>query len=566
MRIPVFSILQILRRIVIVWASEVVALLLLARVLPGLQLRGWQAAIVAVAAIGLLNALVRPVLLFFVMPITLMTFGLVALVLNAAILFLAANVVPGMTLANPGTAFLVAIGLAMINMLFARLLSLDDEDSFYRNVVRRIGRRSVTESDTEQPGIIYIEIDGLSRTVFEQALAEGHMPTLERWLSGGTHRFVQWDCGLPSQSSSSQAGILHGNNFDIPAFRWYDKDRGRLIVSNHPADAMLIEEAVSNGQGLLRDGGLSVCNMLSGDAAVSVATMSTFPKRSVQRASPIYFNYYINPYNFIRGVVLTFAEMFVELFQSTRARLRNVQPRVSRGGWFPFLRAASTVLQRDISVYLVTGQMFSGIPSAYTTFVGYDVVAHHAGCRRADAMGVLRDIDQRIRNLRRAADDAPRPYHFVILSDHGHSPAIPFRQLYHQTLDQLVRTLVSDSGRVHAPTTPTESWGHLNALLTDAIQYERLASRAARRILRSRTRDGFVELGAREQRRETPPEEVNVMVCASGNLGHIYFTDLPGRIEFETIATRHPQLIEGLVAHEGIDFVLAHSAARGPLV
>ena len=56
------------------------------------------------------------------------------------------------------------------------------------------------------------------------------------------------------------------------------------------------------------------------------------------------------------------------------------------------------------------------------------------------------------------------------------------------------------------------------------------------------------------------------MVCASGNLGHIYFTDLPGRVDFETIATRHPQLIEGLVAHEGVDFVLAHSAARGPLV
>ena len=566
MRIPVYSILQIVRRILIVWASEVLALLLLSKLLPGLEFHRWQSAIVAVAIIGLLNALVRPILLIFLMPITLMSFGLVALALNAAMLFVAGNVVPGMSLYDPGTALLVAIGLAVINMLFARLLSLDDEDSFYRNVVRRLGRRSVSEADSEQPGIIFIEIDGLSRPVLERAFAEGHMPTLARWVSSGTHRLAQWDCGLPSQTSSSQAGILHGNNFDIPAFRWFDKDRNRLIVSNHPGDAMLIEESISNGKGLLHDGGLSVCNMLSGDAQISVATVSTFPNRSMQRASPIYFNYYINPYNFIRGVILTFWEMLVELFQSTRALLANVRPRVSRGGWFPFLRAMSTVLQSDISVYLVTGQMFSGIRTAYTTFVGYDVLAHHAGCTRRDAVGVLRNIDQRIRNLRRAADDAPRPYHFVILSDHGHSPTTPFRQLYDQTLDQLVRGLVSDGGRVDAPMTPTEGWGHLNALLTDAIQHERFSSRAARRILRRRTRDGFVEFGARERRHERAPEEANVMVCPSGNLGLIYFTDIPGRVDFEAIATRHPQLIEGLVAHPGVDFVLAHSSAHGPLV
>jgi len=563
-RIPVYSVLQIVRRIVIVWAIDVLALWLLSLLLPGLELNGWKAAVVAVAAIGLLNALVRPVLLFLTMPINLATFGLVALFLNAAILLLAGAVVPGMRL-TPGTAFLVSVGLAIINMWFARILSIGDEGSFYNAVIRRLGRRSASAADTERPGIIFIEIDGLSRSVLEKALREGYLPTLSRWVESGSHRFVQWDCGLPSQTSSSQAGILHGNNFDIPAFRWYDKERERMIVSNHPGDATLIEEMGSNGKGLLHDGGLSISNMLSGDADMSVATMSTFPSRSVQRAAPIYFNYYLNPYNFIRGVALTLWEILVELKQSTRARLANVQPRVSRGGWFPFLRAASTVLQRDISVYLLTGQMFSGVNTVYTTFVGYDVVAHHAGSTVRAAMGVLRDIDQRIRDLRRAADDTPRPYHFVILSDHGHSPAIPFRQLYHQTMEELVRSLVS-GGEVHAPVSPTEGWGYLNVLLTDAIAHERLTGRAARRILKNRTRDGFVELGAKAKREERPLSEANVVVCASGNLGLIYFTDTPGRVDFETIAARHPKLIEGLVAHEGIDFVLAHSAAHGPIV
>ena len=59
--------------------------------------------------------------------------------------------------------------------------------------------------------------------------------------------------------------------------------------------------------------------------------------------------------------------------------MKNIQPRVSRGGGFPILRAFATVFTRELSVYLVMAEMFSGISIAYSTLVGYDVVAHHAG-------------------------------------------------------------------------------------------------------------------------------------------------------------------------------------------
>jgi hypothetical protein len=253
----------------------------------------------------------------------------------------------------------------------------------------------------------------------------------------------------------------------------------------------------------------------------------------------------------------------VELSEGWRDRIRDVQPRVSRGGWFPLLRAVSTVINRDISVHLVTAQMFAGVPIAYTTFVGYDVVAHHAGPARTDALRILRNIDQRVRELRRAAEGAPRRYHFVILSDHGHSPSVPFRQLYGDTLESLVRTLLGEEGRVHAAAAPHEGWGHFNALLSDAIRPERFAARAARRFLRRRTRDGYVDMAPPATE---PPEEADAVVCASGNLGLIYFASLEGRVSFETIALCDPRLIEGLVEHEGIDFVLVHSYQRGGIV
>jgi hypothetical protein len=56
------------------------------------------------------------------------------------------------------------------------------------------------------------------------------------------------------------------------------------------------------------------------------------------------------------------------------------------------------------------------------------------------------------------------------------------------------------------------------------------------------------------------------LVCSSGNLGLIYFTTEPQRLPLEDIATEHPGLIEGLVAHPGIGFVMMRSSRHGPVV
>ena len=84
--------------------------------------------------------------------------------------------------------------------------------------------------------------------------------------SSGSHRLVAWETGIPSMTSSGQAGILHGNNADIPAFRWYMKASRRLIVSNHPEDACMLEARQSTGQGLLCHEGSSLGNLLGGGA------------------------------------------------------------------------------------------------------------------------------------------------------------------------------------------------------------------------------------------------------------------------------------------------------------
>ncbi|NOR90896.1 MAG: hypothetical protein GQ524_11665 [Anaerolineales bacterium] len=53
------------------------------------------------------------------------------------------------------------------------------------------------------PGVLFLEIDGLARPILEKALAEGHMPTLHRWLESGSHTLSSWETDTSSQTSAS---------------------------------------------------------------------------------------------------------------------------------------------------------------------------------------------------------------------------------------------------------------------------------------------------------------------------------------------------------------------------
>src|SRR5262245_56915601 len=130
------------RRIAILWSIEVGALWAMARVLPGLSLEGWGAAVLGAAAVGLLNALVRPILLYLTLPFTVLSFGVLTLAINAVVVSLAAFVVPGLHISNSASGIVVAFGLSVVNTLAASLFAFNDEDSVYRNIARRIACRS----------------------------------------------------------------------------------------------------------------------------------------------------------------------------------------------------------------------------------------------------------------------------------------------------------------------------------------------------------------------------------------------------------------------------------------
>jgi uncharacterized membrane protein YvlD (DUF360 family) len=558
-------------RVIAAWLLTAGAILVLNWLLAGFHVDGDGAALVGAALIGLINALVWPLLIRVALPFTVLTLGLGVLALNGAVVVLVAEIEPGMHVNDLGTGIVVALGITIVNTLLTSLFAIDDDDFYYRNVIQRQARRHAAASaDSDVPGVYFLEIDGLAHGVVRRALRDGHVPTLGRWLREGTHRLSRWETDWSSQTGACQAGLLHGDNDDMPAFRWWEKDRDAAIVTNHPRDAAEIERRHSDGRGLLHEDGASRANILSGDAPHTLLTMSTVLDRSRPgRIGQDYFAYFANPYSVTRTMMLAFADMAQELYFAAQQRRRDIRPRIKRSVSYALVRAWGTVVQRDLQVSAVIGDLYAGRPVGYSTFLAYDEVAHHSGVERPDALAVLRRLDRQIARIESAAQNAPRPYQLVVLSDHGQSQGATFLDRYGVSLSDLVDE-ACDVGSVQAEAAHSdEALGYLGAGLTEAGGADNLAGRGIRATTRGRQVDGEVRLGERvgklahrgSSKDPEPPPEVSVM--ASGCLGLIAFPREPGRLSQERIDHLHPKLIPVLREHPGVGFLLVRSEQRG---
>ena len=551
-------------RWLILWVLVALIFWAVLALLPGIGVPSFEAVLLTTGLVALLNALLWPALIRVLLPLTVLTFGFGSLVLNAAIVSLSIKLVDG---SAPGflEAIAAAFFLSLSLTLLAPALSIDD-DARQLRVVRRRARRVRDAERTEVPGVILFEIDGLAEPVLQRALREGHAPTMAGWLDRGTHRVVPWECDLSSQTGASQAGLLLGSNEDMPAFRWYEKESGRTMVSNHSKDAVEIERRHSDGGGLLAAGGASRGNMFSGDAPHCSATMSVLRDRKRSSARE-YFAYFADPYGFTRTIALYLWDVLLERRAARRQRKRG-EEHIDRGGVYPFLRGAITVVMRDLNVATLMGDIVEGVPVAYSTFVGYDEVAHHSGIEQPDAFAVLKQHDARLERLERAVEQAPRPYHLVVLSDHGQSQGRPFRQRYGVELGELVQGGLS-GGNVYAPAPLDEGLTSVGGALTDARDEDTAAGRMLARATRDRVVDGDVVIGqkgeAAEEAREDASEHTAV-VLASGGLGLISLPERDHRLTIEEIEGLHPGLIGTLVDHPGIGFVMVRSDGDGALV
>ncbi|MGR3932823.1 phage holin family protein [Streptomyces sp. BRA346] len=549
-----------LLRVTAVWAVSTLTMLALAGILPDFRLQaadGDSATRIAITAasgagaFGVLSALVWPLLVRALLLMPALVLGLLVFVLNGSMLLIALSLIPdGRGAVEPETAVVVAAVMSAASSATSTFLTVRDDGAYRRRLARLAHRqRRLSGGDggrARPPGTVFLQLDGVGHAVLRDALRPRDnrppvMETVSTWV-GATHTVTPWRTDWSSQTGASQLGILHGSNEDVPAFRWYEKKSGEVMVSNRPSSAAVLQRraaARAGHDGLLTVDGASRGNLFTGGADELALVLSVAARRSKRnRSRSGYFAYFSDPANATRTAASFVAEVCREICQSTRAKLRREAPRVGRGGLYPFIRAFATVVERDVVVAAVSGDILSGRTAIYADLVAYDEVAHHSGPRSRDAQQVLARLDRSIALIAKVAERAPRDYRIVLLSDHGQSPGATFAGAYGLTLEDLVRAGCG----LPVP----------KAVGRTASGAE--AREAARAALH------------RPEKDEEGPEGARPVVLASGNLGLISFPDVPGRMSREAIDRRHPALLHTLANHPGVGFLLVRSERDGAVV
>ena len=530
-----------LKRSLIVFIGNIIGIYLISFLGLGVEVTEFDNIILLVIFISLINSLLWPILTRIAMPFLVLTFGVGTLILNGLLLQIFA---PLFDIEIKGAAIILApLAMAAVSTIMSALITIEDDSSYYRAVLRDAEKKRKTEIK-DYPGVIIVEIDGLSYEVLCEAVERGDMPTVKEMIDSDNYNLRMWETDLSSQTGASQAGILHGNNEGIVAFRWIEKSNGnQMMQCSGITKVPELEHRISDGNGLLVDNGASRSNLFSGDTDNVIFTFSKILdfKKLYNNA---WYSVFSNPSNFARIIALFFADIIREIWSQIIHSIKNIRPRINRGITYIPTRAATNVFMREINTSTLIGDMMVGdVDVAYSTYLGYDEIAHHSGVRDNDAWFALREMDKQIKHLTNANKYCPRDYQFVIQSDHGQTNGATFTQRYGETFENFVKSLLPEDMTVFAKMTSNED--HFAGDYTPF-------SRKNKKI-------------KKEKKEEQELNDSEVIVLASGNLAMIYFTQWSQRLTYEELNKYFPDLIHGIINNEYVGFILVKSQEHGDL-
>ena len=321
----------------------------------------------------LLNALIRPVILHLLLPLNGLTVGFLSLIVNGLSIFVLSDFSDSFSVSSIWIGILATFVFAILNILLQFLIPIDDDVMFYSVLAQRAKAKRAEKSTKK--GLVMLEIDGLSCSRLQYAMEKGYMPFLKEQLDSGAYTLRPYDCGIPSQTSSCQAGIMYGRNENICAFRWYDKKNHKVYSSSDMKNANEMEKMLfpaGSPSGILNNG-LSVNNIISGNAEESILTISQMlpkSKEEQRKRSHDLYSLSIRPYLLTKALILTVLDAGSEVISYLWDCIRKKQPRLNRlHKFYPFVRGGTNILLREISAAMIVDAIASGRESMYTTFI-----------------------------------------------------------------------------------------------------------------------------------------------------------------------------------------------------
>lgn len=591
-------IIKVITNVLLMWIANILVILGMSYICSDFILGIWYNAIIIATVVAILNTLLWPIFAKMFMPFLVYTFGMGALLFNDIIFYISSFYLPGIRIGIVAILF-VPITMALASTLISNIANIDLYDSYMKSISRQANRRKEGH-EKKYPGLIILEIDGLAKDILMEAVERGSMPKVKKWLDSKNYTLKEWETDLSSQTGASQAGILHGNNEEIIAYRWVRKsEKNKIIVSSNLKQASMIEKMISNGKGLLSRNGASRSNMFSGDTDNVIFTISKF-KDFKKMNNSSWYAVFSNSYNFQRIFILFIWELLIEYKSQLLHKIRDIRPRIRRGMLYAPTRAGANVFLREITTETLIGDILIGdIDVAYSTYMGYDEIAHHSGIRDQDVWNVLKMIDLQFNRLEKAVDIGDRMYEFVILSDHGQGNGATFKQRNGISFPKFVRSLLPENMEIYSemstsldhngliqyppetveslkekvndlknPLEEIESIQSLKDGLNSLKYHEKITQNEQLRTLKQKYDNilEYITTYNAEKHEVKKPQDSELIVLGSGNLALIYFTQWKHRLTYEEIVMNFPDLIPGLVNNPDIGFIVVNSELDGPLV
>lgn len=262
-------------------------------------------------------------------------------------------------------------------------------EMFFRNSRRwlsrsewliRLLRLTKTRGQTYEPGLVLIQIDGLSRRQLERAMAKGSLPFLAELRRRHRYRLHSLYSGLPSSTPAMTAELLYGVKGAVPAFSFYDRSSGTVYRMFEPRAAKEFDWRLqTQGQPLLA-GGSAYAGIYTGGAAETHLCASILGLDDLFKASyplRMFLIVLLSMYSWIRVGVLLAIELLLALLDVVRGLIAGED--LWREIKFIPSRVGVSILMRELATIGAKIDVARGLPIIYLDLVGYDEQSHRRG-------------------------------------------------------------------------------------------------------------------------------------------------------------------------------------------
>lgn len=303
----------------------------------------------------------------------------------------------------------------------------------------------VSTESANVPGIVMIQIDGLSKSELERALTHNELPFLAKLIRHQHYHLHQMYSGLPASTPAFQAELFYGIKTAVPAFGFKDSQTGEIVRMYEPSICKEVEKKLSEtGNDALLKGGSVYADIYTGGAEEAHFCPAALGwGRSLQLKNPLTFLILI-----VTNLYALFSVPFLLVIELVLAIVDYFRGIVAGHDFIKELkfiptRIAISILLRELTVMGVKMDINRGLPIIHLNFLGYDEQAHRRGPRSWFAHWTLKGIDHAIHRIWNAVHRLTRrDYDVWIYSDHGQDSVMSFKKTTGKTLEQVVSSVM----------------------------------------------------------------------------------------------------------------------------